>query len=76
MGYDGGMGTNGSAVIEVMQRASCDSWRKWRKHVEAGTAHTPEAMAAFDIARDAAAAWIGEVADRDQLASREKARAA
>lgn len=60
----------GSAVVEVMQKASRDSWKKWREHVAAGTADTEEALAAFDNANLAAATWIGEVAAREQ--AREK----
>lgn len=59
------MNGNGSAVVEVMQKASRDAWKKWREHVAAGTADTEEALAAFDNANLAAATWMGEVAARD-----------
>lgn len=54
------MNANGSAVVEVMKRASAEHWKKWRAHVLAGTAHTPEALEAFDTANLAAAVWLDE----------------
>lgn len=54
----------GSAVVQTLEKASLAAWKKWRQHVEAGTADTPEALAAFDEARLAGATWLGEVADR------------
>lgn len=63
----------GSVVIEVMRKASQDSWKKWREHVAAGTADTEEALAAFDSANLAAAAWLGEI-DARKLAGTKAAQ--
>lgn len=66
----------GSAVVEVMRKASLDSWKKWRDHVAAGTADSAEALKAYDDARLAGKAWAAEVDARAETAEASSQRAA
>ena len=70
------MNDTGSAVVKTLEAAALTAWKKWRDHVVAGTADTPEALQAFDDARLAGATHAGEVASRAELAARAAARAA
>jgi hypothetical protein len=67
---------NGSPVLETMRQATTDSWRAWRRHVEAGTADTAEGVAAFERSRLASATYSGERAGRERFTAAEKARVA
>lgn len=58
------MNANGSVVVKVLEQASLAAWKKWQQHRAAGAADTPEGLAAYDDARLAGAAWLGEIADR------------
>lgn len=71
-----GMSETGSAVVELMQKAATDSWKKWRAHLAAGTGETPAALEAFDAAVLAGRTWAGEVADRAASAAKHASRAA
>ena len=55
---------NGSAVVDVMQTTVVETWRAWRAHVTAGTASSPEGLAALDAAQLAVKTLAGERADR------------
>lgn len=65
-----------SAVVETMRRATVETWRAWRKHVAAGTAETPEGLAAFEAMQMASTVFADEKAGRAQFAQRGTARAA
>lgn len=58
------MNGHGSAVVRLLEQASLAAWKKWQQHRAAGTADTPEGLAAYDESRLAGAAWLGELADR------------
>lgn len=58
-----------SAVVQTLEQASRESWRKWRQHVEAGTGHSPEALAAYDASRLAGAALLDELTARAAAAA-------
>lgn len=56
---------NGSAVVQTLEQASHEAWKRWRKHREAGTADTPEGLAAHEEAKLAGSVWLGEMFDRE-----------
>ena len=64
-----------SPVVEVMRQAAIESWRKWMRHVVAGTADTAAGLEAFDHARLAGRVWLDEVAARAERAPTAKAAA-
>lgn len=64
------MSMNDSEVVRTLRDASVRAWKEWRRHVAAGTADSPEAIAAYAAARCAGATWINEVADRAAAARR------
>lgn len=61
------MNANGSAVVETLEAASLGAWKKWRNHVLAGTAETPEALVAFEESNFASATLAIERAARLEL---------
>lgn len=64
------MNANDSEVVMTLQQASARAWKEWRRHVEAGTAETPEALAAYAASRLAGAVWLDELADRNAILRR------
>jgi hypothetical protein len=56
--------TNGSAVVETFKNASHDAFARWQEHRRNGTAGTPEGLQAYEDAKLASRAYVGELVDR------------
>lgn len=53
-----------SAVVQTLEQASLDAWKKWRDHVLAGTSDSAEALEAFADSKLASDALLGEIMAR------------
>lgn len=58
----------GSAVVATLKHAAEQAVAKWRAHVRAGTAQTPEGVAAFEASKLANATLLAELGDREARA--------
>jgi hypothetical protein len=61
---------SGSEVVKTLEQASGEAWKRWRRHVDAGTGHSAEAVDAYESARLAGAAWLDELALRAAFSAR------
>lgn len=72
--------SSGSEVVRTLEHAAIDAWKRWRRHVNEGTAATTRGLQAYDDSQLANAAWVSEVNDRlrttTQLAAAAMGRAA
>ncbi len=59
-----GMNGHGSAVVQTLEQASREAWKRYRQHYDAGTANTPEGIAAHEEAKLAGSTWLSELFER------------
>lgn len=57
----------GSDAVRTMSEAAAKTWRAWRKHVEAGTAESPEALTLWEESQLAGSVLLNEIAGRTSL---------